>query len=91
MWTIILGLGRLIPVKDWIYLFLIAALGIGVLTVRSHWINLGRSEAVADITAANQKANDNAGKGIKDVTACYDAGGTWNRDRGVCDPAAANN
>lgn len=70
--------------KTWGWIILLVAIGGGVLYARGHWINLGRTEALADINAANAKAQGNANQGVKSVSDCYDGGGTWDRANGVC-------
>ena len=74
--------------RDWLFAGLVVVAISGGLYARSYYIALGRNEALQDIEAANEKAQSNANTGTKDVRACYDGGGTWNRINGVCDSPA---
>jgi uncharacterized protein (UPF0333 family) len=74
----------LIPLKDWLYIgIVVVALG-SVAYFHHSWYNQGYQAAIADINAANAKANENASKGQTSVDDCFNSGGSWDRNNGLC-------
>lgn len=85
MFTVALSMLGLIPWRVWLIGAVVAGLGLGFVVLRSHYINEGYAEAIASVKAANEKSEGLAANGVKDVTTCFDGGGTWNRDTGKCE------
>jgi hypothetical protein len=86
MWTLIiatLGLRRTIEYGAAIVV-LLGLVGFG-LYERHKLILEGEQIANERVEKANAAAQAKAKEGQDDVANCYDAGGTWLRDRGVCD------
>lgn len=90
MWTLIiatLGLRRTIEYGAAIAA-LIGLVGFG-LYERHKLIVEGEKIAIEKVEKANAAAEAKAKEGQDDVANCYDAGGIWLRDRGVCDATGA--
>jgi hypothetical protein len=83
----VLGLRRTIEYGAAIALAL-ALVAFGVYE-RHKLIVEGEQIAIEKVNKANAAAAAKAKEGQDDVANCYDAGGTWLRDRGVCDTSAA--
>lgn len=63
----------------------IAAAAVGFLAYEHHKIyTQGYTTAIADVRAANAKADKLATKGQAQVESCFTSGGTWDRDNGTC-------
>jgi Tfp pilus assembly major pilin PilA len=78
----------LVPIKDWLYLSVIAALVVGGLYYEHTVYEQGYTAATTAITVANEKAQTNALKAQQPVDACFAAGGNWNNDLRVCEHPA---
>jgi hypothetical protein len=50
----------------------------------------GEQIAIEKVEKANAAAQAKAKEGQDDVATCYDSGGTWLRDRGVCDTSSGS-
>jgi len=48
---------------------------------------ISRLETLNHVEEANKKAERAAQKGQSQVDSCYNAGGEWNRSRGLCETA----
>jgi hypothetical protein len=69
----------------WAFYGVIVAGATGFLAYEHHKVyDEGYAAAISDVRAANAKSNAEASKGQSNVEACYIAGGTWDRDNGVC-------
>jgi hypothetical protein len=79
-----LALFRAVPLTAWIVAGVLAAAGLYHWRATSAAYEAGKATATQTITDANQKAKDKADAAIQDVDACFNAGGDWNRARGVC-------
>lgn len=87
MVAIVLGLLARVPWQAWLVAGVLASAGAFHLYATNAAYRAGRAETIKAITDANNAAKGKANEGIKDVDACFAAGGYWNRDRGVCIPA----
>ena len=82
--AVLWALARRVPWYMW------ALAGVLTLAAVYHWratnaaYEAGKDAATQTIIDANQKAKDKADAAIKTVDDCFNAGGTWNRARGVC-------
>jgi len=65
-----------------------AAVVAGGLYYRHELIVQGENEALQKVEDANAQSQATAAKAAKTVDDCFNAGGTWDRDAGVCNPAA---
>lgn len=85
----------LIPlvISNWRIVFVVGAvcalIGLGLYT-RSHLIAEGEQAALQKVESANAQAQDAAARAAQTVDACFNAGGAWDRDAGVCHPAAGH-
>lgn len=77
-----------IPAKVWAVFAGVIAVIVLVLYMHHVWYMQGLNHAEEQINAANQHAKEQAEQGQQTVDQCFASGGTWNRDRGVCDHAA---
>ena len=84
MFTTLLGLVGLSPVKLIVGGLILVGVVSWMVYERHHLIAQGYANAIADIKAANEKSNEAASKGQSDVEDCYIGGGTWSRPDGVC-------
>ena len=66
------------------YVLIAAVVAGGFTYVRQHYINLGYKKALTAISAQDQKAKGHADQVHKTVSDCFDAGGDWDVDSGVC-------
>jgi len=80
----LLALFRAVPLTAWLVAGVLAAAGLYHWRATSAAYEAGKATATQTITDANQKAKDKADAAIQDVDACFNAGGDWNRARGVC-------
>jgi len=79
-----LALFRAVPLTAWLVAGVLAAAGLYHWRATNAAYEAGKATATQTITDANQKAKDKADAAIQDVDACFNAGGDWNRARGVC-------
>ena len=72
----------------------VVVIGAGILaaglTYRHALIVEGEQKALQKVEDANAQSNAAAAKAAKTVDDCFNAGGTWDRDSGVCSPAAGH-
>jgi hypothetical protein len=79
-----LAIFRAIPLTAWLVAGVLAAAGLYHWRATSAAYEAGKATATQTITDANQQAKDKADAGIQNVDDCFNAGGAWNRARGVC-------
>ena len=79
-----LAIFRAIPLTAWLVAGVLAAAGLYHWRATNAAYEAGKATATQTITDANQKAKDRADAAIQDVDSCFNAGGDWNRARGVC-------
>ncbi len=65
----------------------VAAAGLATCSIRSIRED-ARQQAIRKIEDANQRSNDKANQGQRDVDSCYAGGGVWDRVHGVCNDRA---
>jgi hypothetical protein len=80
----ILSMARAVPLTAWIVAGVLVAAGLYHWHATSAAYQAGKAAATQTIIEANQKAKDKADAAIQNVDACFEAGGTWNRAKGVC-------
>jgi hypothetical protein len=79
-----LALFRAVPLTAWLVAGVLAAAGLYHWRATNAAYEAGKATATQTIRDANQKAKDKADEGIQNVDDCFNAGGDWNRARGVC-------
>ena len=79
-----LAIFRAIPLTAWLVAGVLAVAGLYHWRATNAAYEAGKATATQTITDANQKAKDRADAAIQDVDSCFNAGGDWNRARGVC-------
>ena len=62
----------------------VAAVAVGFVILRSHYINTGYRRAIADVAAQDKGALDAVRKATSAVDDCNLHGGRWDTTRGVC-------
>lgn len=80
----LLALVRAVPLTAWIVAGVLVAAGLYHWHATSAAYQAGKAAATETIKAANEAAKDKADAAIQNVDACFEAGGTWNRAKGVC-------
>jgi len=66
------------------YVTILALLGGAWAYGRQHYINIGYKKALAAIEAQDIRAKGKSDETHKTVSDCFDAGGAWDIDNGVC-------
>jgi hypothetical protein len=79
-----LAIFRAIPLTAWLVAGVLAAAALYHWRATNAAYEAGKATATQTITDANQQAKDKADAAIQDVDSCFNAGGDWNRARGVC-------
>jgi hypothetical protein len=79
-----LAIFRAVPLTAWLVAGVLAVAGLYHWRATNAAYEAGKATATQTITDANQKAKDKADAGIQSVDDCFNAGGDWNRARGVC-------
>jgi hypothetical protein len=79
-----LALFRAVPLTAWLVAGVLVVAGLYHWRATNAAYEAGKATATQTITDANQKAKDKADAGIQSVDDCFNAGGDWNRARGVC-------
>jgi hypothetical protein len=71
--------------RVWLVLAALAALSGWAVRERFKLLSEGRQQELTKIEDANNVSRKEADKGSETVEQCFDDGGAWDRDNGVCE------
>jgi predicted negative regulator of RcsB-dependent stress response len=81
LWFIESKLGRTVAITG----LIVIGIGVGWLSFKTHYENIGYQKAIQQIAKNTKEAKDAVEKAVSDTAACFARGGTPDDTTGVCD------